>query len=118
MLAAFLSLVSYTGSNYVAGTQTGDIFAGKVANSLSLGVFGIVYIVLMIRSKDQRFLRAFKSVTNIFGNSHQSFTDEDVTEIRKALVVSLLCGFMNAIGMTSLYIALNDASSHNFNISI
>jgi len=118
MLAAFLSLVSYTGSNYVAGTQTGDIFAGKVANSLSLGVFGIVYIVLMIRSKDHRFLKAFKSVTNIFGNSHQSFTDEDVTEIRKALVVSLLCGFMNAIGMTSLYIALNDASSHNFNISI
>ena len=38
-----------------SGTQKGDIYAGKVANSLFLGTFAIIYIAYMIYIKDENF---------------------------------------------------------------
>lgn len=88
MLAAFLSLISYTGSNYIAGTQTGDIFAGKVANSLSLGIFGIIYTIIMLKRGDTNFRESILAVTNISGNKQEN--EEDKREKQKALAVSMI----------------------------
>jgi drug/metabolite transporter (DMT)-like permease len=122
-LAAFISLMWYTGSNYIAGTQTGDIYAGKVANSLSLGLFAIIYSSVMIWKKDENFMKVWNLVTKTFGikqcGSQVKLIDEEENkDTMKAVAVSLICGLFNAVGMTCLYIAMNDATANSLNISI
>ena len=108
----------------MAGTQQGDIYAGKVANSLSLGLFAIVYSSYMLYKKDDKFVQTWNALTKIFvaqkfepQSEHQQKV-EQTGDILKAVTVSFICGLFNAVGMTSLYIAFSDAAAYNLNISV
>lgn len=91
LTAAFLSLFCFTGTNYVAGTQGGDIFAGKVANSIFLGLFAFVYITYMIYTKNPKFVQTWEEVTKFFGNrSGNQNSGEEGREVLKAISLSLL----------------------------
>jgi hypothetical protein len=48
-VAAFISLFCYSVNNYLSGTQKGDVYAGKMANSMSLGVFALISILYKLR---------------------------------------------------------------------
>lgn len=118
MVAAFMSLIWYTASNYVSGTQSGDVFAGKIANSLSLGLIGIIYTSVMLIKKDEQFVKAFQVLMSIWKSSRYHNDDHNHGEVIKALIVSFLCGLFNSFGMTSLYVAFYDAEINSLNISI
>lgn len=95
MTAAFLSLLCFTGTNYVAGTQQGDIYAGKVANSLFLGCFAFFYIIYMIYTKDENFMTTWYTVTKYFGRrstnpEEYQIEGEEGVETLKAISLSLL----------------------------
>lgn len=95
LLAAFLSLFCYTVSNYIAGTQKGDIFAGKIANSLSLGVFGIIYTLYMLKTKDGQFVKTYNAICTLLGtkpNGHQNIPFDEVAhqDTLKAIAVSII----------------------------
>lgn len=42
--SAFLSLLCYSFNNFLSGIQTGDVIAGKIANSYAIGIFAIAFI--------------------------------------------------------------------------
>jgi len=123
LLSAFLACGSYTCSNYISGTQSGDFYAGKVANSLSLGLFGIIHTIYMIRKGDAQFVNTYNFLRSLFIKKHCNqdlLVQSDVTklELLKAVGVSLFCGLLNAVAMTFLYVAFEDAGKYGLNISI
>ena len=112
-------------NNYVVGTQHGDIYAGKVANSLSLGLFSFIYFALKYKKSGSICNLLCSTPNHINQLKHNLFTSEiqnrktaDLKEIVKAVLVSMICGLLNAVGMVFLYIAFQSAGSHGYNISI
>ena len=123
LLSAFLALFWYTGSNYIAGTQKGDIYAGKVANSLCLGMFAIIYTTIMVIRGNEQFTKTITTIctllgTKRFGDDHELWEEVPRAETLKAICVSFIWGLLNAVGITFLYIAFEDAGKHGFNISV
>jgi drug/metabolite transporter (DMT)-like permease len=135
LLAGFLSLLCFTASNYIAGTQSGNIYAGKIANSIALGIFAFACIVYKLKTGDKDFVETFDALfrpsrmqVNCEISLTQSlFQDETMIEfdsmtsrsnIVKAVLVSALCGLLNAIAIMSLFIAFEDARVNSYNISI
>ena len=55
LAAGFVSLLCFTASNYIAGTQSGNIYAGKIANSLTLGLVAAICIVYKLKKGDKDF---------------------------------------------------------------
>lgn len=76
----------------------------------------------MIKKDYKSFSVVHQTIVSIFVTKTEQYDDvwreHEREEILKAIAVSLLCGLINALGMTALYIVFDDAGNNGLNISV